>query len=313
MVEDPFFIVLNAGAGHNDVAQTAAVIHAELGGAGCSHEILSAQSGAEIPVLAKRAVRLAQQHRGTVVAAGGDGTINAVAQAVLGCGRPFGVLPQGTFNYFGRTHGIPQDTREATAALLTASVQPTQVGLLNDRVFLVNASLGLYPQLLEDREAFKQRFGRSRFVAFCAGIRSLLGEHRQLHLQIELDGQTRRVRTPTLFVGNNELQLRQIGIAEADRAGAGRLVAIVLKPVGTLTLLGLMLRGALGHLGDADQVDSFVLQQLRVQSSRNARRRYKVAMDGEICWLTAPLLFRVAPEPLLLLTPPTPTAESVPP
>ncbi len=313
MPEGAFFIVLNAGAGHNDAAQTAAVICAELDGAGRRYEILPAQSGAEVPALAKRAVQLAHHHRGTVVAAGGDGTINAVAQAALGCGRPFGVLPQGTFNYFGRTHGIPQDTREATAALLTASVQPVQVGLLNDRVFLVNASLGLYPQLLEDREAFKQRFGRSRLVALCAGVISLLGEHRQFHLAVELDGQTRQVRTPTLFVGNNPLQLRQIGINEADRIGAGRLVAIVLKPIGTAALLGLMLRGALGHLGDADQIDTFALQRLRVQSSRSARRRYKVALDGEICWETAPLVFRVAPEPLLLLTPVTPTTASVAP
>jgi len=45
----------------------------------------------------------------------------------------------------------------ATRALLTAEIQPAQVGFVNDRIFLINASVGLYPQLLEDREAFKQR------------------------------------------------------------------------------------------------------------------------------------------------------------
>ena len=49
-----------------------------------------------------------------------------------------------------------------------------QVGLLNDRPFLVNASLGLYPQLLEDREAFKQKFGRSRLVALWSGLVTLM-------------------------------------------------------------------------------------------------------------------------------------------
>jgi diacylglycerol kinase family enzyme len=56
------------------------------------------------------------------------------------------VLPQGTFNYFSRTHGIPLDTTDATRALLAGMIRPVQVGLLNDRVFLVNASLGLYPR-----------------------------------------------------------------------------------------------------------------------------------------------------------------------
>ena len=80
-----------------------------------------------------------------------------------------GVVPQGTFNYFARTHGIPADQTEAVGLLLRAAPTPVQVARINDRVFLVNASLGLYPDLLEDREAFKARFGRSRGVAFVAG------------------------------------------------------------------------------------------------------------------------------------------------
>ncbi|MGK2915216.1 MAG: diacylglycerol/lipid kinase family protein [Porticoccaceae bacterium] len=311
MQQSPFFIVLNAGSGHNDAGQTEATIREVLDRAGCRYELWAAASGEEIPTLAQRAVKQAQKQEGTVVVAGGDGTVNAVAQAALGCGRPFGVLPQGTFNYFGRTHGISQDTREATEALLTARVQPVQVGLVNERMFLVNASLGLYPQLLEDREAFKQRFGRSRFIAFCSGIISLLRHRQQLHIEMELEGQTELIRTPTLFVGNNRLQLKQIGIAEADYIGHEWLVAIVPKPVGTLAMLGLLLRGALGHLGEAGQVDTFAAHRLSVRPPRSqSRRRYKVAVDGEICWLQAPLVFRVAPEPLLLLTPLEPTLES---
>jgi hypothetical protein len=87
-----------------------------------------------------------------VVAAGGDGTINTVAHEAVRQGCLFGVLPQGTFNYFGRTHGIPEDLAEAVRALLRARVTPVQVGMVNDRIFLVNASVGLYPQLLEARE-----------------------------------------------------------------------------------------------------------------------------------------------------------------
>ena len=68
-------------------------------------------------------------------------------------------------------------------ALLHETAQPVQVGLVNDRVFLVNASLGLYPQLLEDREAWKKRLGRSRLVATGAGLISLLRGYRSLRLR----------------------------------------------------------------------------------------------------------------------------------
>ena len=69
-----------------------------------------------------------------VVAAGGDGTINAVAQAALGRDCTFGVLPKGTFNYFSRTHGIPADTGEGMKVVLQGSAQPVQVGLVNNHL-----------------------------------------------------------------------------------------------------------------------------------------------------------------------------------
>jgi len=129
-----------------------------------------------------------------------------------------GVLPQGTFNYFARTHGVPADAAEPIQALLLALPVPVQVGLINDRVFLVNASLGLYAELLHDREAYTERFDRGRLVALGATVATLLGTHRQLRLRIERGTKTREVKTPTLFVGNNRLQLEQVG----PHCGAGQ-------------------------------------------------------------------------------------------
>ena len=97
---------------------------------------------------------------------------------------------------------------------------PVQVAGINDRVFLVNASLGLYPGLLEDRDAYKTRFGRSRWVAFVAACATLLRGQRRLRLHIEMGGTVRDVQTLTLFVGNNRLQLQQFG-AEPDDTLAG--------------------------------------------------------------------------------------------
>jgi predicted polyphosphate/ATP-dependent NAD kinase len=62
--------------------------------------------------------QLAARDGAILVAAGGDGTLNTVAHAAVEHGCVFGVLPQGTFNYFGRTHGIPEDLADAERALL---------------------------------------------------------------------------------------------------------------------------------------------------------------------------------------------------
>jgi diacylglycerol kinase family enzyme len=250
----------------------------------------------------------AQQEQGIVVAAGGDGTINTVVQAALPSGRPVGVLPQGTFNYVSRTYGIPLDTPAATSALLQAEIRPVQVGLLNDRVFLVNASLGLYPKLLEDREAYKKQFGRHRLVALAAGVVTLLSTYRPLVLALEHAGETRVLRTPTLVIGNNPLQLTQLGIPEARLVQQGQLAAIAVRSIGPLAMLGLLLRGALGRLGDADNIINFACERLTVRPY--GRRRLKVALDGEVCWLRSPLIFQVAPHSLPLLVPAGNTAAS---
>ena len=236
--------------------------------------------------------------------AGGDGTINAVGQVALEHELPFGVVPEGTFNYLSRAHGIPQDPAEALRAILDGAIKPVQAGLVNDRVFFVNASLGLYPQLLEDREAYKRRFGRSRLVAVWSALVTLFHQSHQLEIDMDADGQHRHVRTPTLFVGNNRLQLEQVGIEEAPALDRDRLVAITAQPLGILSSLRLMLRGFLGKLGEDPEVSSFPFEQLTVKVGRRQRRsRVKVATDGEIAFLPTPLVFRPSPHALQLIVP----------
>ena len=303
----PFLFIINAASGHTDVDQKRAVIEAALSSSGRAGELLFAQPS-ELPRVASGAAARAIATHTAVVAVGGDGTINTVAQAAHAVGCAMGVLPQGTFNYFARTHGIPADPAEALQVLLRSAPVPVQVGAINDRIFLVNASLGLYPELLEDREAYKARFGRSRLVAFAAACLTLLRQHRQLRLRIERGGVVREVRTPTLFVGNNRLQLEQVGVRVGLHDGptldTGCIAAVMLRPIGTLTMLSLLLRGALGRLGEADDVESFQFNRMLVAPKLKAgRRRVKVAFDGEVSWMRSPLEFKVAEQPLYLLKP----------
>ena len=299
----PLFIVLNTASGHKDSGQERQILADVFNTAGRTFEFLQFDNPASIAIVSAKAVALAQEKGGVVVAAGGDGTINAVAAAVLRSGCAFGVLPQGTFNYFGRANAIPQDARAAATALLGASISPVTVGEVNGRVFLVNASLGLYPQLLEDREAWKQQFGRSRLVAFASGLATIFKARGQLRLEVELAGKTTTLRTPTLFIGNNHLQLAQVGIdaSHTDAVKRGELVAVAVRPTGTLALLGLLARGVIGRLGDAENIDSFSFRKLKV--ALRSRRKVKVATDGEITWMTPPLVFQVADTPLLLMVP----------
>jgi diacylglycerol kinase family enzyme len=311
----PLIVLCNGGAGQTRMAEVQAVLREGCERAGRRLELLEVTDPKRLSARADEAVQRARQCGGVVVAAGGDGTINTVAQATLGSGCALGVLPQGTFNYFSRAHGIPDDTLAALQVLLAGRRKPVQVGLVGDQVFLVNASLGLYPRLLEDREDWKRHLGRSRLVAFWAGLATLLRGHRSLRLRIEAEGSTRELRTPTLFVGNNALQMEQLGFPEADAIRAGQMAVIALRPVGTLNMLGLLLRGALGQLGDAEELLHVATRQFTVRAGRRmgtpVGRHIKVATDGEVRRMRLPLVFRLAPHTLDLLCPPPPDAATV--
>lgn len=300
----PFHIVSNAGSGPKDAHEAREQIEAVLAAAGRSHEFILIEDPSQLASVAKRAVDAAAKSGGAVVVAGGDGTINSVVQAVLPTRRPFGIIPQGTFNYSSRAQGIPLDTTEATRSLLTARLKPVQVGLVNDRAFLVNASLGLYPELLQDREEYKRQYGRHRTVAMWSGLMTLMREHRQLLVEIEHDKGRERIRTPSIFIGNNALQLEQVGLEEAEAVKRWRLAAVIVQSVGTSELLSLAFRGLLGRLGEDDRVLNFSFQSMTVRPlSGVGKRGIKLAVDGEIFWCQPPITFRVAPQPLMLMTP----------
>ena len=300
----PLFVVFNPASGRGDREAVGPAVEAACRAAQRRCELLPVVHGRQLADVAREAVRRACEAQGIVVAAGGDGTINGVAQAVLGSGCRFGVLPRGTFNYFARTHGIPTELDQALHVLLTESAVPVQVGQVNGRVFLVNASLGLYAQSLEDREGWKQQFGRSRLVALASGVRTILRGHRSLRLSAELPDQRWTARTPTLFVGNNALQMEQVGLPQAQAIDTGRLAGVMLKPVGRWSLLALLARGAFGQLSEAEEVVHFAFRSLGVDVRAGGTRRIKVATDGEVASMTMPLRFEVAPHPLLLIRPP---------
>jgi diacylglycerol kinase family enzyme len=297
--------VINTASGAFDIDAKRAVIESALAAHGRNGELLTCQPS-DLLGVATEAAAAAAARSTAVIAVSGDGSLNTVAQAAHAAGCVMGVIPYGTFNYFARTHGIPTEPAAAARLLLDARPMPVQVGAINDRIFLVNASLGVYPELLRDREAFKARFGRSRRVAFMAAGATLLRARHRLRLHIETGSTVRDVQTLTLFVGNNRLQLQQFGADPEDTIagtpGDGSLAALMLRPIGTLSMLGLMLQGAMGRLGEAAGMESFEFHHMVVKPTQApGHKKIVVAFDGEVTHMRAPIEFRVSDQPLYLL------------
>jgi diacylglycerol kinase family enzyme len=300
----PLAVVMNVRSGHLDTDERLQQVDDALRTSSRRHRVWPVSDAATLAQAVQQAQAWAASEGGALVAAGGDGTINTVAQAAYQAATPLGVLPQGTFNYFARSHGLPVELGASLDALLQARPTPVQVGTVNGRLFLVNASLGLYPQVLADREAFKAQFGRYRFNAALSAMITVLRDYREWTLDLDLGPREVTVRSATLFVGNNRLQLDQLGLHQAQVIEKGLLAAVMVKPVGRLGLMGLALRGALGQLADAEAAVDFAFRRMTVRPRSSRQHRVAVALDGEVLRLAPPITFEVAPQPLQLLLPP---------
>ncbi len=304
----PIVVLMNARSGAQQGDTTQATIEARLRQARRRFRIVAVDHPDQLAARARGEAQAAQRDGAALVAAGGDGTLNAVARAALAADVPFGALPQGTFNYFARCHGIALDLDAALTQLLSARITPLQVGRVCDvhdaHPFLVNGSVGLYPRLLEEREEVKSRFGRKRFIALLAGLNTLLHGAPRWRLVLQADGAPpRALRLTTLFVGNNRLQLEQLGVPEAPVVDRGRLAALLVQAPTRRAMLAAALRGALGRVTAAPDVDSLAFDRIEVRPQDPSVRWLKVAVDGEVMQLQPPLVFDLVPRRLQFLAP----------
>ena len=164
---------------------------------------------------------------GVVVAAGGDGTLNAVAHQLMHTDIPMGVLPLGTFNYVARVLNIPLDLIQAAQVIATGNNRQVHVAQINEHIYLNNASLGLYPLFIQKREFYNQKFGRFPLHAYTSGLDVLIRDRKELKLEIEVEHHIYPVKTTLIFFGNNQLQLADLNLQIAKDAEAGNVAGVV--------------------------------------------------------------------------------------
>lgn len=237
---------------------------------------------------------------GVIVAAGGDGTLNAVASKLMGTDIPMGILPLGTFNYVARVLNIPLDLLDAAKTISEGQPRSVHVAQLNQHIYLNNASLGLYPLFIQKREQFNKHFGRFPLHAYTSALDVLIRDRKELKLEVEVDGQRYPVKTPLIFFGNNQLQLAEMKLRIAEAAEAGKVAGVVVAKSDKRTLFKTLWQLIKGNLDQASDVYSFAADEVIVHSKRN---KLTVAVDGEIVTMTPPLKITVRKHALNVMVP----------
>lgn len=286
-------VVLNARAGGGVAADTAARIDAAIAAAGRRGHVVSVRRGGEIAAASRRAV---DQGCGVLVAAGGDGTVNAVASVAVAAGIPLGVLPLGTLNHFARDLGIPRDLDGALDAVLRGSIRRVDLGEVDGRIFLNNASLGVYPRIVRMRERLRAR-GLAKWLGALWATLAVARRAPFAAVRLTGDGEPIVRRTPFVLVGNNAYRMEGFHAGTRAALDGGRLWVYAMRASGRRSLLWLAVRVL---FGDTRELEALPASTVVIEVNR---RRLSVALDGELAELAPPLECRIRPGALGVLVP----------
>jgi diacylglycerol kinase family enzyme len=261
---------------------------------------LDARIMAVDPASIDAAAERAAEGSAVVVAAGGDGTVSATASAVLRTGSTLGVLPLGTLNHFARDAGIPMDLNKAVKVIAEGHAHAVDVGEINGRTFLNNASFGVYPRLVWERE-LAQRSGRGKWTAFALGLMRTWRRYPTLVARTTVDGEPFVQHTPFLVVANGEYRFEGLRLGSRDTLNAEQLWVYVAPECGQFEILALPFRALAGRLKPEAKFQASSAHQIVIETLRP--RRAQVAIDGELVALPPPFRCSVRPGALRLLVP----------
>jgi diacylglycerol kinase family enzyme len=232
---------------------------------------------------------------------GGDGTISAAASALVGTETSLGILPLGTLNHFARDLGVPTRFEDAVKVIADGQKRVVDVGELNDRIFINNSAIGLYPLMLVDRDIQRRKLGRNKRLAMVvASFRTLLRfNHQRLTLTVN-EEKTGRIDTPLLFVGNNDYRLDIGAAGERERLDHGHLFVLVMRKKTRRGLIAASVRAWFDRSRDDDMVTLDGVRRLRVASHRS---QLAVSLDGEVVRMKPPLDYRIRRKALRVIAP----------
>jgi diacylglycerol kinase (ATP) len=284
-------IIANPAAGRAGPARRRlARVVAALRHLGCGVVVRHAGGPGDV----ERLARAAAAEFEVVVAAGGDGTVNAVANGLAGTPQPFAVLPLGTANVLACEIGLPREAERLAAVIAAGPARPIWPGRVGDRLFLEMASSGFDAMTVAAvAPRLKRHLGR---IAFAWAIFGCLMRYRACDLVVEIGGAEYRVAAAVAAKGR--CYAGRYVIAPRASLAEPWLDLVLFQRSGRLAVLrylAALLRGRLPR-----RADIAIVRCREAVVSGDAR--LPVQADGEIVG-HLPMRIAIADRPLYLVQP----------
>jgi diacylglycerol kinase family enzyme len=249
--------------------------------------------------MAKAVAKVAD--RPIIAVGGGDGTIGCAAGALIGAKSKakLAVLPLGTRNHLALELGC-KDIATVAKAIAAGTTQRIDLGTVNGRAFINNASIGFYPEMVRQRDAQRER-GLPKWLANLPAAWVVLKRARHHRLHLTMEGHKQPVRTPMLFVGNNRYELAPTRLGKRKSLEDGLLSVYAVERRSPLRLAGFAARTLIGRADfERDFAAVGEVAKLKVEAHAGT---VDIAIDGEVMRLKSPLVFTALPQALEVIVP----------
>lgn len=231
----------------------------------------------------------------TVVAAGGDGTVNEVVNGIAGSGVALGILPVGTMNVFAAELGLPNDLSAAWSVILAGHTRKVDLVRANTRYFVQLAGVGLDAQVVQETSwNFKKNFGPLSYVISAAQIAA----RKPPRLIVEADDRERE--GSFVLIGNGRFYGGPVAVFKDARIDDGLLDVLIFKNLGYLDIARYLGTIFMGNHTELPDVEYFQTPRAAVRSDEDV----PVEVDGEVI-AQLPITFRISSRKLRVVVPET--------
>jgi diacylglycerol kinase family enzyme len=244
-----------------------------------------------------------------IVAAGGDGTITALAEALTDSAKSLAILPLGTVNALAKDLNIPLEIRQSVEALARGQRQLIDVGEVNGRTFLHKVVVGVIPAVAAGREYIRDRHGIAAKIGFLRYfVRRLQRTKRMAVLIRTPGGETRIERVQAIAVASNAYDEGLGQFFSRSTLDRGTLTLYILRHLTLGDVIRLSISMLMGHWQNDDALSIESVESVTITTHKDL---LKVMFDGEVETLRTPLEFCIRPKALSVIVQPSVAAEEL--
>jgi diacylglycerol kinase family enzyme len=281
-----------------------AIVNREAGGASDAARILTELGGYDVHEIAStdigdRVREIAARKPKRVLVAGGDGSLCTAAHALAGTNVELAILPAGTLNHLARHLGLPTDLREAAQIARGGLTRAVDAGRINGKLFLNTSSVGAYESFVRHRERIEGRWGYT-IASLIAGWQILIHAP-TIRVTVEVEGSTRVYRTPLVFVGVGERELRIPALGARAHGGKRGLHLMIVRSRSGARLASLAIQAAargVQAMARTPAMDALVVDRFTIDATHRT-----ASVDGELITVDPPLEYTFSPAAITVVVP----------